>query len=156
MTLQSVVRNVPRAVAAVFVVTAVAGCHTMARVPARYITVERPEQVFVRDAEGSIFSVSHPTIVRDSLIGTDAEGAVAVNLREVDAMAVRQVSKSKTAGMVAASAGILGMVTFGISKATSAKDCLRIANRNNTCLGENASCKYSACTAEQGTGDGSP
>src|SRR6267142_1998520 len=100
MTLHSALRDVGRAIPMVFLATGVVACYTMSRVPARYITTQHPDQVFVRDAEGSVFSVTNPSIVKDSLIGIDGGDSIAVNLRDVDAMAVRKISKPKTYGAI--------------------------------------------------------
>jgi hypothetical protein len=128
----------------------IAGCYTMSRVPARYISTERPPEIFVRDAEGAVFALSNPSIVEDSLIGTDGVDAVSLNLREVEAMAIRTISKPKTYGAVAAGVGVLGMITFGALKATVLKDCPRIPNRNNQCLNAVQDCKYGACDDDNG------
>jgi hypothetical protein len=143
MTLNSVIRRVPGFLVAVAVVTTSAGCYTMARVPPRYITTEKPAEVFVRDAEGSVYSLANPTILHDSLVGQDGPDQMSVNLREVDAMVVRRISPAKTAGFVATSVGVVSLVTFGVLKATVLKDCVRIPNKNNQCAEFVEACKYS-------------
>jgi hypothetical protein len=148
MHLQSALRTAGRVLPVVFLGTGVVACYTMSRVPARYITTQHPDQVFVRDAEGSVFSVSNPSIVKDSLIGTDGQDSIAVNLRDVDAMVVRTISKPKTYGAIGTGAAVLGLVTFGAIKAASGKDCVRIANRNNMCIEDVAGCKYGGCNPD--------
>ena len=148
MNMRLVLRTAPYAIGAAMLATALVSCYSMARVPARYITNEHPPVVFVRDAEGSVFSVTNPTIVKDSLVGTDADGAVAVNLHEVDAMAVRALNKGKTLGAIAGGMGILGMVTVGAAVAAGGKGCVRVPNRNNMCIEEVPGCKYGGCSAD--------
>ena len=146
MTNSSMLRQVPRVFAAVALAASVAGCYTLARVPSGYITNQKPATVFVRDAEGSVYSLSQPEIVHDSLVGNDGEEKISVNLREVDAIGVRAISRTRTAGAIGATVGVVGMLTFGIIKATSAKDCARVANRNSQCIGDiQGGCKYGAC-----------
>jgi hypothetical protein len=141
-------RFVPYAVSYGILALAVASCYSMSRVPARYVTTEHPHEIFVRDADGSIFLVTNPTIVKDSLMGTDGADSFALNLREVDAMAVRTLSKPKTAGAVSVAVGVLGLVTYGGMKAALGRDCIRIPNRNNMCIEDVPGCKYGACSAD--------
>ncbi len=148
MSIRFALRVGPYAIGVAILATAVVGCYSLARVPARYISTEHPLQVFVRDAEGSIFSVSNPTIVKDSLVGTDEEGPIAVNLREVSAMAVRTLNKQKTFGAIGAAVGVVGMVTLGALKAAGGKGCIRVPNRNNMCIDEIAGCKYGGCNPD--------
>ena len=148
MNLHSALRNAGRVLPLVFLATGVVACYSLSRVPARYITTQHPDQVFVRDAEGSVFSVTNPSIVKDSLLGTDGADSIAVNLRAVDAMAVRTLNKPKTYGAIGTGAAVLGLVTFGAIKAATGADCIRVANRNNQCIQDVAGCKYGACNPD--------
>lgn len=150
MKQRSVLRVAGGAVVAALVATTV-GCHSMARVPANYIAAERPAEVFVLDMEGSLFTLHNPTIVNDSLVGTSDEAdPLALNLREVDAMVVRKASMGKTYGLVAGLTAVAGMVTYGVVKATTGEDCVRVANRNSQCVEDVPECKYSSCTMGNG------
>jgi hypothetical protein len=148
MNRQTMLRAVPVALCFAALVAVVSGCYTFARVPASYIANQHPAELYVRDAEGAVFSLSNPSIVKDSLLGTDETGQVSLNLREVDAMAVRTISKPKTAGAIGGAVAVLGLVAFGGVKATQGRDCQRIPNRNNMCIEHVAECKYSACVPD--------
>ncbi len=148
MSLRSVIQEIRAPVALVAAGALTAGCYSMARVPARYVTTDRPAMVVVRDADGAIFAVNNPAVVGDSLVGTsDANDHLSLNLREVDAMVVRKYSKPKTYGLVAGMTGLAGLVVTGAVMAGSGKDCTRVANRNSQCVSDvTGGCKYGACT----------
>ena len=140
MTLRVVLREV-RVVAGTVLLTLVAGCYSMARVPARYVTTEKPPQVVVRDADGAIFAISHPSIVADSLVGeTAGSDRLSMNLRDVDAMVVRKYSPTKTFGFAAAMTGITGLVVTAAIVAGTEKPCV-IGPRYLQCIPPE--CKYS-------------
>ena len=148
MMLRMVLREV-RVVAGTVLLTLVAGCYSMARVPARYVTTDKPSQVVVRDADGAIFALNSPSIVADSLVGTaSGDDRVSMNLRDVDAMVVRKYSPTKTFGFAAAMTGVAGLVVTGGILAGSGKDCARLANRNSQCATSVTDCKYSCSTPD--------
>jgi hypothetical protein len=122
------------------------GCYSVSRVPAGYVTTQKPLQVVVRDADGALFAVDNPTIVADSLVGSEGgQGRLAVNLREVDAMLVRKFSRPKTYGLVAGLTAGTGLIFLGAAQSGILGDCFRIVNKNNKCISEVDQCKYDAC-----------
>ena len=139
----SILRELSGPIAIALIAAMGTGCYTMARVPSGYVTTKKPAQVVVRDADGAIFAINNPTIVKDSIIGmSDREDTLSMNLRDVDAMVVRQYSKPKTYGLIAGLTVGAGLLTLGAMQAGLLGDCLRIANRNNMCIQDVSSCKY--------------
>ena len=153
MMLRSVMQDIRGPIAVMMLAATATGCYTMARVPARYVTTKQPTQVIVRDADGAIFAINNPTIVADSIVGSsDNKDQLSMNLRDVDAMVVRQYSKSKTYGLVAGLTFGTGLLTLGALQAGLLGDCNRIANRNNMCASQVADCKYAGgCGSDQPT-----
>jgi hypothetical protein len=103
-----------RRITSAVVVAATAGCSSLQPIPVRAITETRPQVVYITQGNGAVVLVVSPRLRGDSVVGTQ----VALPLRDVQRISVRQVSKGRTAmlisGMVVLSAvGLYAVTTAG-------------------------------------------
>lgn len=111
-----------RALLAAIVLAATPACTSVRPVltPDRFIPEQRPELVWVLDEGGDVTPVARPRVAGDSLVGSwEGTGEpVAMKLAHAKEIRARQRDGARTALLVAALAGVGGLVYWGATQGT--------------------------------------
>jgi hypothetical protein len=105
---------------AVVAVAGLAACASVQplKAPAAFIPERKPDRVWIASADGEVFQLLNPTIIRDSvvgtLMGTGERYAFPVADTEYQVFA-KQHNKGRTATLVGSMALLGGLAAYGIA-----------------------------------------